>query len=129
MLRFGNWFRLLGQIAKDPNTARNNCNRKDWKLDINSHLKQIYRLIFKMMKKQCGTTIVRIHIRRTIRNPIVLYKAAAKTTVLSFFPTEINDIALKHIEFSLNQIIHGVQDTIILSAIENCLKALVGDSI
>jgi len=80
------------------------------------------------MKKQCGSTIVRIKIRKTIRNPIVLYKAAAKTTVFSFFPTEINDVALKHVEMSLNQLVHGVQDTIVLGAIEGCLKALLDAS-
>jgi hypothetical protein len=75
------------------------------------------------MKQQKYCTVVRIKVRRTIRNPIVLYKAAAKTTMFSFFPTEINDVALKHVEMSINQVIHGVQDTIVLGAIESCLKA------
>lgn len=78
------------------------------------------------MKK--SVTVVRIRVRKTLRNPIVLYKAAAKTTMFSFFPTEINDVALKHVEMTLNQVIHGVQDTIILSAIESCLKAVLDAS-
>jgi hypothetical protein len=75
------------------------------------------------MKKQF--TLARIKFRKTVRNPVVVYKALAKTTVFSVVSGEINDVAINHVAISINEVIHNIQDTLILNAISSCLKVFI----
>jgi len=75
------------------------------------------------MKTQRMVRGVCIKVRKTARNPVVLFKAIAKGTAVTVLPSEINDAALRHVEISICEVIHNVQDTIVLNAIGSCVKA------
>jgi hypothetical protein len=80
-------------------------------------LLKIYCVYIDKMKRTC------VHIRRFIRRPEIRWGTSyvrrnfVKSTVLSFVPSAIDDLAIHHANLSVNEIIHVGIDTATINAI------------
>jgi hypothetical protein len=69
------------------------------------------------MKRTC------VQVRRFVRKPEVRWgtsfmkRSLVKTSVLSFVPSAIDDIALHHASLSVNELIHVGVDTVTINAL------------
>ena len=69
------------------------------------------------MKRTC------VQVRRFIRKPEVRWgtsfmkRSLVKTSVLSFVPSAIDDVALHHASLSINELIHVGVDTVTINAL------------
>lgn len=69
------------------------------------------------MKRTC------VQVRRFVRKPEVRWgtsfmkRSLVKTSVLSFVPSAIDDIALHHASLSMNELIHVGIDTVTINAL------------
>lgn len=66
-----------------------------------------------------------IMVRRTIRKPDIMYKAAIKTTAFSILPSTVNVFALHHAPITVTEMEHILQDTAVLSAMSSVMQLLV----
>jgi hypothetical protein len=77
------------------------------------------------MNKPCVYT--RIALRRltqkTIRSGTLLRKHVVRGATLSLVPDAVNDIAFHHAQLNMNEVVHVVQDTAVISTL-NALTAL-----
>ena len=62
--------------------------------------------------------------QRTIRSGALLRKHVVRGATLSLVPDAVNDIAFHHAQLNLNEVVHVVQDTAVISTL-NALTALV----
>lgn len=61
--------------------------------------------------------------QRTIRSGALLRKHVVRGATLSLVPDAVNDIAFHHAQLNLNEVVHVVQDTAVISTL-NALTAL-----
>lgn len=61
--------------------------------------------------------------QRTIRSGALLKKHVVRGATLSLVPDAVNDIAFHHAQLNLNEVVHVVQDTAVISTL-NALTAL-----